>query len=85
MPYLHRRIRSMLEEAGHFISQIPSDAVGVVFLEGGKAVQPDLDSLDKYERHTGAVGGVWPASSETSSAMLDRYKRENDDDSEPKP
>jgi hypothetical protein len=62
--------------AERFISRIPSDAVGVIFLERGNAVQPDLDSLEKYQRHTGATGGVWPSSSEISSAMLERYKKE---------
>jgi hypothetical protein len=72
---LHRRIRRMIEDAERFISRIPSDAVGVVFLERGKAVQPDLDALERYQRHTGAPGGVWPSSSEISSAMLERYRK----------
>jgi hypothetical protein len=85
VPDLHRRIRGMIEDAERFISRIPSDAVGVIFLEGGKAVQPDLDTLEKYQRHTGALGGVWPSSSEISSAMLERYKKQNGNGSEPKP
>ena len=76
---LHRRIRGMLEDAGRFISLIPSDAVGVVFLERGKAVQPDPDALEKYQRHTGAPGGVWPSSPEISSAMLERYQKTEGD------
>jgi len=76
VPDVHRRIRGMIEDAERFISRIPSDAVGVIFLERGNAVQPDLDSLEKYQRHTGATGGVWPSSSEISSAMLERYKKE---------
>jgi hypothetical protein len=85
VPNLHRLIRSMIEDAERFISRIPSDAIGVVFLERGKAVQPDLDALEKYQRHTGASGGVWPSSSEISSAMLERYKKQNGNDREPKP
>jgi hypothetical protein len=72
-----------LEDAGRFISLIPSDAVGVVFLERGKAVQPDPDALEKYQRHAGAPGGVWPSSPEISSAMLERYKKQKGDDNEP--
>lgn len=54
----HRRIRNMLEDAQQFISRIPSDAVGVVFLDArGNAVQPELEALDKYQRHAGAPGG----------------------------
>lgn len=73
---LHRRIRSMIENAEQFISRIPSDAVGVVFLDPrGTAVQPDLDAFAKYQRHAGTLGGIWPSSPEISSAMLERYKK----------
>jgi hypothetical protein len=84
VPDLHRRIRGMLEDAEKFISHIPSDAIGIVFLERGKAVQPDLNSLEKYQRHSGAPGGVWPSSPEIASAMLERYKKHNGNGSEPK-
>jgi len=72
---LHRRIRSMLEDAARFIGRIPSDAVGFVFLEGEKPVQPDIEALGKYRRRAGAPGGVWPSSPEISSAMLERYNQ----------
>ncbi len=84
VPGLHRRIRSMLDDAERFISRIPSDAVGFVFLEGEKPVQPDVEALGKYRRHAGARGGVWPSSPEISSAMLERYgKKENGGDPKP--
>ena len=57
---LHRRIRSMIEDAESFIGRIPSEAVGVVFLDGGKPVQPDLIALEKYERRAGARRGQAP-------------------------
>jgi hypothetical protein len=82
---LHRRIRGMLGDAEGFISRIPSDAVEVVFLEKGTAVQPDLDALEKYQRHAGAQGGVWSSSPEISSAMLERYKEQDGDSDKPKP
>jgi hypothetical protein len=75
VPDFHRRIRRLIEDAERFISHIPSEAVGVIFLEEGKAVQPDLGRLEKYQRHSGAPGGVWPSSSEISRAMLERYKK----------
>ena len=81
---LHRRIRGMIEEAERFIRRIPSDAVGFVFLEDGKPVQPDPEALGRYERHAGAQGGVWPSSSAISNAMLERYgRRRLGEDSEP--
>jgi hypothetical protein len=85
VPDLHRRIRTMIEDAERFIARIPTDALGVVFLERGKAVQPDLDALEKYQRHAGAPGGVWPSSPEISAAMLERYTKQNGNGCEPKP
>ena len=84
VPGLHRRVRAMIESAERFISRIPSDAVGFVFLDGGKPVQPDLEALVRYRRHVGAPGGVWPSSPEISSAMLERYnKKQNGSDFKP--
>ena len=71
---LHRRIRNMLEEAERFLASLPSDAVGVLFLDRtGTPVQPDLDALDTYTRHAGAPRGLWPSSPEIGRAMLERY------------
>jgi hypothetical protein len=82
VPGLHRRIRNMLEEAEVFIGRIPSDAVGFVFLEGEKPVQPDVEAVGKYRRHAGAPG-VWPSPAEISSAMLERHNEPNGNDSKP--
>lgn len=84
VPGLHRRIRTMIEDAERFISRIPSDAVGFVFLAGEKPVQPDVEGLGTYQRHAGAVGGVWPSSPQISGAMLERYiKKGNRSDPRP--
>lgn len=72
---VHRRIRKMIDEADLFVSRIPSEAVGVLFLQEGQPVQPDPDHLERYGRHAGAVGGVWPSSPEISRAMLENYDR----------
>jgi hypothetical protein len=82
---LHRRIRRMIEDAEQFINRIPSDAVGVVFLDGDKPVQPNLEALAKYQRRAGALGGVWPSSPEISDSMLERYKTHHGNGGEPKP
>lgn len=73
VPGLHRCIRGMLEAAARFIAGIPSDAVGYVFLDRDKPVQPAIDAFGKYQRRAGARGGVWPSSAEISRAMLERY------------
>ncbi len=70
---LHRRIRSMIEDAESFVAKLPSEAVGFVFLDGDKPVQPDVTKLETYTRRAGAPGGLWPSSSEISHAMLERY------------
>jgi len=75
VPELHRRIRRMIEDAEQFIGCVPSEAVGVVFLYGGMPVQPDPDALEKYQRHPGSRRGLWPSSSEISSAMLEHYDK----------
>jgi hypothetical protein len=76
---LHRRIRRMIEDAEGFIARLPSEAVGVVFLDRGKPVQPDVNALDRYQRNPGALGGVWPTSSSIGHAMLEHYKESKPD------
>jgi hypothetical protein len=65
----------MIEDAERFIGEIPSDDVGFVFLDGDKPVQPDMGTLNKYQRRGGARRGIWPSSTGISSAMLDRYRK----------
>ena len=72
---VHCRIRNMIEDAERFISAIPSDDVGFVFLDGDRPVQPDRDRFGDYQRRSGARRGVWPSSSGITSAMLDSYKK----------
>ena len=70
---LHKRIRAMLDDAAAFLTRLPSEAVGVVFLDGDKVVQPDTENLGRYRRHEGARRGHWPSSPEIGTAMLERY------------
>jgi hypothetical protein len=72
---VHRRIRTMIEDAERFISEIPSDDVGFVFLDGDKPVQPDLRAIATYQRRSGARRGVWPSSPGITTAMLERYQK----------
>ena len=73
VPGLHRRIRRMIENAETFIAKLPSDAVGVVFMDGDKPVQPDVTALNNYQQNPVAPRGFWPSSPEISRAMLERY------------
>jgi hypothetical protein len=69
----HRKIKAMLGEAETFIQQLPSDEVGVLFLEDDRPVQPDPAQLARYTRRAGSRRGAWPSSSEIGSSMLERY------------
>lgn len=67
-----RRLRAALEQADSFVRRMPTDRVGMLFLENGTPVQPDPDRLDDYVAHVGARHGHWPGSSEIGHAMLER-------------
>ncbi len=75
MQALQKRIRNMLEDAGAFIASLPSDAVGVVFLDGDLAVQPEIGKLAAYRRVSGGRGGIWATSPEIAAAMLETYQQ----------
>ncbi len=70
---LHRRIRGMIEDAEGFIAGLPSDAVGVVFMDGDRPVQPEHGALEKYQRRSGGPSGLWPSSPSITHAMLEHY------------
>jgi hypothetical protein len=75
----HRRIRDMIEDAEGFLRKLPSEAVGVVFMDGETPVQPDQNRLAGYRRDPSAPRGYWPSSPDISRAMLnshgDAFKR----------
>jgi hypothetical protein len=67
------RLRAALEEAEAFVARMPTEKVGLLFIENGRAVQPDPDHLDRYEAHAGQRQGHWPSSAGIASAMLKRH------------
>jgi hypothetical protein len=67
--------REALAKAEAFVTQIPTDKVGLLFLKGEHVVQPDPSRLGDYQTHAGKKRGQWPSSVEISSAMLERYKK----------
>ena len=71
-------LRQALEEAEGFVSQMPTDKMGLLFLKSGQVVQPDPGRLEEYQTHAGRRRGQWPASAEISAAMLERYKKAED-------
>ena len=69
------RLRKALDEAAAFVAQMPTDKAGLLFLKGGRAVQPDPSRLQDYQTHRGQRRGHWPLSSEISAAMLEHYRK----------
>ena len=53
---------------------MPTEKIGLLFLQGGKVVQPDPARLGDYHTHAGQRRGHWPGSAEISTAMLERYR-----------
>ncbi len=69
------RLRAALDEAESFVARMPTDKMGLLFLDGSTVVQPDPAKLEMYKAHTGQRRGQWPGSSEISTAMLERYRQ----------
>jgi hypothetical protein len=69
------RVRQVLDEADAFVTRMPTDKVGLLFLQAGNVVQPDPDRLDTYQTHTGQRRGQWPSSPEIAAAMFERYNK----------
>jgi hypothetical protein len=69
------RLRAALDEAEAFVARMPTDKVGLLFLQAGDVVQPDPDRLDAYQTHAGQRRGQWPSSAGISSAMFERYSK----------
>jgi hypothetical protein len=71
-----RQLWAILEEAEAFVARMPTEKAGLLFLEGGRVVQPDPERLGDYHTHAGQRQGHWPSSPEIATAMLERYASE---------
>jgi hypothetical protein len=72
---LMRALKGALDEAESFVSKMPTDEAGTIYLKDGKAVMPVPDSLADYLRHKPQRRGHWPTAPEITSAMLDRLQQ----------
>jgi hypothetical protein len=68
-----RRLRKALDEAEAFVTRMPTDKMGLLFIECGRVTQPDPDRLDCYEPHAGQRRGHWPSNPEITAAMFARF------------
>jgi hypothetical protein len=66
-------LRAALADAETFVSRMPTDKAGLLFLEDGKPVQPDPARLGDYVEHRAQRRGQWPSSPEINHAMIERY------------
>jgi len=78
------KLRAALDNAEAFVSRMPTDKIGLLFLQAGKVVQPDPDRLGIYQTHAGQTRGHWPTSADITTAMLERYNKKLNGN-EPKP
>ncbi len=67
------RLREILNEAEAFVTRMPTDKLGLLFLTDGHIVRPDPDHLDSYQTHRGQTRGHWPTSADIAAAMFERY------------
>ena len=72
---LSARLRVALDEAEAFVARMPTDKMGLLFLQNGKVVQPDPDHLEAYVTHAGQRRGHWPTSPDIAAAMFEHYKK----------
>jgi hypothetical protein len=72
------RLREALDQAEAFVTRMPTDKIGLLFLTDGEIVEPDPGRLDDYQTHAGQRRGHWPSSAEITAAMLERYARDHD-------
>ena len=67
------KLRAALDEAEAFVTRMPTEKIGWLFLQAGKVVQPDPGHLCNYQGHTGQTRGHWPTNAGITGAMLERY------------
>jgi hypothetical protein len=54
---------------------MPTNKMGLLFLQDGRVVQPDPGHLEAYATHAGQQRGHWPTSPDIAAAMFERYKK----------
>jgi hypothetical protein len=73
--HIASRLRAALDEAENFVTRMPTEKMGLLFLKDGHVVQPDPARLPDYQTHAGQRRGQWPGSSEIAAAMFERYRK----------
>lgn len=71
---IHKKIRAALDEAEAFVTQMPTDWIGRLFLTADGAVEPHPARLGDYVWHQGTRGGRWPDDPQIMSALIERSR-----------
>jgi hypothetical protein len=71
-------VRAALDEAEAFANAMPTDKLGLLFIDNGRVVQPEPGQLDQYSTHSGQRRGHWPSSPEIAAAMMAAYAGDED-------
>jgi hypothetical protein len=67
------RLRKALDEAEAFVTRMPTDKMGLLFIKDGEVTLPDPDRLESYETHAGRRRSHWPTNPEITAAMFERF------------
>jgi hypothetical protein len=68
-----QKLRAIFDDTEGFVSRMPSEKAGLLFLKDGQVVLPDPTRLEDYIAHAGKRRGQWPSSLEIAAAMFERY------------
>ncbi len=68
-------LRRAIDEAEEFVTAMPVEAAGRLFLKNGVPVQPDPARLADYLPHEPQRRGHWPSAPGISSAMLEKLQQ----------
>lgn len=66
------RLRQALDEGEAFVTRMPTDKMGLLFIKDGEVTQPDPTRLETYEPHAGQRRRHWPTNPEITAAMFAR-------------
>lgn len=67
------KVRAALDAAESFATRMPTDKLGLLFLDSsGAVVEPDPANLNAYVTHAGQRRGHWPTSPEITQAMFEQ-------------
>lgn len=67
------RLRNALDDADSFVTRMPTDKIGLLFIKDSEITQPDPARLEVYLTHAGQRRGHWPTNPEITAAMFARY------------